>query len=233
MNFMKVFSVLIVGVLLFGCTSQAPASETSSQPTQQAAVATNTVQAQATATVQASGGEFESLMQKAGSVAYLVDYTTTMTSEGKTTAFQTVEAMKGSKFKTETMMNGQKTATYVLGDQAYVCTFMGQTTCLGTAYETPVEKKFQAAPGDYSITPLPDKTIAGLTALCFGISAAGAEGSYQSCYSKEGVPLYLATSTGSFTKTATRAQIGSVADSVFELPVQPTTFQMPSIPAMP
>jgi hypothetical protein len=73
---------------------------------------------------------------------------------------------------------------------------------------------------DYVITPLPDRTIAGIPAKCFTFTAkSGGLQNADYCMSTDGIILSVTGSEVSM--VATSVQRG-IADSVFTLPAEPT-----------
>jgi hypothetical protein len=165
---------------------------------------------------------FESLFANAGSLQYKADYKTTSNSGGQTTTFDSTIVFKGKNMRTDSTFDGVQTSTYLLDKAAYMCTIAEQTTCLAISLQQPdVAVAAATDSSKYTITPKAPRTIAGILASCFAMSGAGIDGTYESCYSAEGVPLYSASSDGSYVQEATKVQIGNVADSEFTLPATP------------
>ncbi|MFH1780161.1 MAG: hypothetical protein ABH803_03390 [Candidatus Micrarchaeota archaeon] len=215
MSLIKLFSVLCVGLLLFGCTSTPSTPNASNQ---------------ATATPETGGDDFTSIMQKATIVEYKADYDITTVAGGQTSTMTTTEAFKSGKIKMESTIQGQTTITLMMNNKIYICT---NDLCFENEIEATsqsLDQQIQANPEGYTIISKPARTIAGITGNCFSLTSAETTG-IESCYSSEGALLHMETSDGSFTKTATSVQIGSVSDSEFELPAEPTT--LPSIPTLP
>jgi hypothetical protein len=252
MNYGKIFFAVFIAALLLGCAgSQQPATTTppaappapgntavpnvpSSEglPTVPAGTpqANNTAPSTASppspnggAQPAASGVSFDSITANAANLQYKADYKTTSTSsDGQATVFESSVVVKGKNTRTDMTVGGSKTSTYLLDKVAYVCTFAAQTTCLSISMQQPgVAAQAESDPSKYTITPKLPRTIAGVLASCFAISGPSIAGEYESCYSAEGVPLYMALSDGSFVEEATSVQIGNIADGEFTLPAQP------------
>ncbi len=170
----------------------------------------------------ATGVSFESLFTNSANLQYKADYTTTSNSGGQATTFDSTIVFKGKNMRTDTTYGGVQTSTYLLDKAAYMCTISAQTTCLTISLQQPdVAVAAATDSSKYTITPKLPRTIAGILATCFTMSGVGIDGTYEGCYSAEGVPLYSASSDGSYVQEATSVQIGNVADSEFTLPATP------------
>ncbi len=231
MNNGKIFFAVFIAALLLGCAggqqpapqAQAPATTAPATTTPGATEpAASTPSEPAASAPAAQGTSFDSITANAANLQYKADYTTTSNSGGQTSTFESTVVVKGSNMRTDMTAAGMQTSTYLLNRVAYMCTIAEQTTCLTISMQQPgVAAEAATDPSKYTITPKPPRTIAGVIASCFAMSGAGIEGTYESCYSAEGVPLYMAASDGSFVQEATSVQLGNVADSEFTLPATP------------
>ncbi|VVC04188.1 Uncharacterised protein [Candidatus Burarchaeum australiense] len=207
-----------------GSTPQAPAEQPSGTPAQTTPAATEPAAVSATSA-------FEAIAAMVKNSEYKAEYTTTVTAQGQTTTMDTMEELKGTKMRIDTTVMGQVSSTYVIDGTAYMCTTTGGTAVCysATAPASDASQEVTANPAKYTITALPGRTIANIAASCFGIAGADFEGEMETCYSAEGILLYLhytSAQSGEMLKTATSVQVGSVDPADFTLPATP--MQLPS-----
>lgn len=130
---------------------------------------------------------------------------------------------KSGKMRYDTEAHGNKSSLFVMDNTIYTCSFEPKMCIsLGQQNETPktgtenVEKNLE----NYNIVAKPSRTIAGTTAKCFALS--NADGAAEACYSSQGVPLYMkSTSQGSVYEMTATDYSTSVSDSAFTLPAEP------------
>jgi len=188
-------------------------------------------------TVSDSTDDFETLVANSLNLEYKATYETTIISDGETLSSTSTMVLKGEKMRTDTTTeyDGEvmQSSIYLLEDGVYICSFDPETTCLffggSEDYETAdsagstLTDQVADSPDNYDIFAKPSRTIAGITAPCFGFAGFDIDGEFETCYSSEGLNLYTHYSYGTdeYTMIATSVQIGSVSDSEFVLPAEP------------
>ncbi|MFH0875643.1 MAG: hypothetical protein V1859_06910 [archaeon] len=175
-------------------------------------------------------------------VQYKVKYNYASNGQGQSvTGVQTI-AIKPGKIKMIMESSKGNSGTYFIGDKYYSCTTVnGKATC----FEIPKSQGESTIPknddvknsiDEYTVTALPTRTIAGVSATCVRLAREGVI--VDSCYSAQGVPLYTKGSYSSASTEMTALEFTtSVPDSEFVLPVESSGMQgipnMPKIPEMP
>jgi hypothetical protein len=141
---------------------------------------------------------------------------------------------KGDKLRMDTVTSSGEGRTYMLGKDFIVCTKEGTWTCIkmtsgDESYEgqdmpdseldDDMLAELEAVQS--KIKKLADRTVAGEKCSCYAWSF-NTEGSYEYCYSKKGIPMYIdvKSESGNWRMTATDFST-SVSDSDFELPAEP------------
>ena len=150
---------------------------------------------------------------------YEVSYDSSVSSQVE----QITMAFKDGKVRYDTVANvqGQETTTsvFMLDGKTYVCTEKPQKMCFATGETNAPSTGAEAIEKDpeaYSITSLPSRTIAGVSAKCFRFVSKDA--SADMCYSNDGVMLYIKNDQMEMTA---KSYTTNVPDSTFELPSTP------------
>jgi len=129
---------------------------------------------------------------------------------------------KGGKIRYDVVSDSQEVSLFFIDNKAYSCTKSPKMCIISEQAQKPstgtesVEKNIEQS----TIVSKPSRVIAGKTAKCFEVS--NAQGSFEVCYSNEGIMLYSKVSLQgkTFEMTATDYST-TVQDSVFELPAEP------------
>lgn len=175
-----------------------------------------------------SGASFLDIIGKKTN-EYKATYNIKTTSEGKTTSYTMMWAVKGKdKVKWSMDVPEQKSSAvfYKVGTEFYMCsTTDGKEMCFKTQQNVPDFDSNLESYKDtskYSTSAKAPKVIAGATALCFEIKGIGADAQtyeVESCVSKEGIPLYTHSKGPNFESTMEATEFSStVADSEFVVP---------------
>lgn len=184
-----------------------------------------------------ASGDFQALVANTANLEYNVQYHIASNYEGESMSYEYSIALKNKNMMMHTYIDYQGEVmdswSYVLDNKVYGCNnYGGEMVCLTLSeYEedlsTSLTSDVESNPGNYDISNRPSRTVAGITAKCFGLGGPQMQGASEVCYSPEGVPLYMRVTQpeGEFLMEATSAQIGNVPDSVFELPVEPTSIE--------
>jgi len=179
-----------------------------------------------------SGGALQDFLGFAGrtSLKYMVVYNLVSSGSqafsGTMTQYIMVSGAQ-TKMRVDTAMQGQQTRMVYDGTTANSCANVnGAWNCYTIQYQADTAQKtrddIKNNPSKYTVTALPDKTIAGVTAKCFESTNSGSTVDY--CYSSEGVPLYIKTVASGMTTEMTATSFStSVSDSDFALPAGATT----------
>lgn len=131
-------------------------------------------------------------------------------------------AFKDDKRRIDVSESGKFTSSvFILGDKAYICTEQPQKMCIMTDFNEANQSSFTGEEElskdiiNLDVRALPSRTITGINAKCYAIVS---ETSSDICYSREGIMLYLKTSTNEMTATSYTT---NVPDSLFVLPATP------------
>jgi hypothetical protein len=173
-------------------------------------------------------GELSDLYNRQKTAEFLVSYdVTTSMSAGVTKMDQYLKGM--SKIRIDTKSQGVDSRAYMLSDILYSCMMQGGAW---KCYKMDVPLNMsELASADfsknldtYTIVKDGSMSVAGTSAACYKLTEISTGHESRSCFSAEGVPLYVKStatnpSTGTFTSELTATNYGtSVPDSVFELP---------------
>ena len=172
------------------------------------------------------------------SLQYMVAYNVTSQAQGQQISSQMTEYVDGtSKMRTDASMSGIESRTYVLGKEIYSCTSQqGSWVCLNMSTQqetgpTQAEGEISSNMSNYQIVADGTMQVAGVTATCFKVTGTDIT-YYRSCFSSEGVPLYVEVQGSSggqaySTEMVASSYSTSVPDSDFVLPAAATA--LPSI----
>jgi hypothetical protein len=244
MKYLGILAVLLVAVMLLGCagsqqtTPPAPQQPAGGQPAggqpsggQQPAAgvpSTGTPQTtepggQTTTPAATSDSGFDAIAAKFGTVDYKATYETTVAGQKATSLW----VVKGKNMRQDATAQGYTTSIYTLDKLAYLCMDAGMgMTCYKTELPTAdVGVTVAQQASDYTILPLPPRTIAGILGSCWSVSGGSMEGTGEICYSADGILLYSSGKAQGQTivTEAKSVQIGNIADSEFTLPAEPTS----------
>jgi len=152
-----------------------------------------------------SNGAFSELVDLlSGPLNYKATYTTTSTTQGETFEGGFTLYFKGNEQRIDTDAGTSSSRTWVLEDLFVICTDSGEgETCFelenqdtGVPGQELSAESLKGNAENYSISPLPPRTIAGETGLCFEIIFTG-EGTSKTeyCSTSDGILLYTKGST--------------------------------------
>jgi uncharacterized lipoprotein NlpE involved in copper resistance len=224
---MKIGIVFLIfcTIILLGCAAQQQGTETGTKP---------------------SGNDFMNIISKKSALSFKADYKLTTKTNQQTTEGKQTWAMTPSKMKIVTEMEQGKSSMYFIDNKVYICTdAQGKTNCMmfsseesenqNQAFNT--NEDIASNPANYDVVQLSTRTIAGTSAKCFKVNLKEAdEWTMESCYSSEGVPLYMKyTGTGVESLLEATSYSTSVSDSEFTLPAEPVDISemMKNIPKTP
>ncbi|MCX6772735.1 MAG: hypothetical protein NTV88_03110 [Candidatus Micrarchaeota archaeon] len=190
-----------------------------------------------------SGGSdsdsFLSILGLKSTLQYKVAYDISSGTAGQQAVLQMTQYLKGTtKMRSDSAYQGIESRTYVVDGAYYSCSnAQGAWTCMKlTIPKEDTTKSIDDVATNkenYQITADGTMQVAGVTANCYKVIGKNLDYS-RSCYSPEGVPLYVkitSTSaqgeTGSTEMTATSYST-SVSDSDFALPAVAT--ELPTAP---
>ncbi len=130
---------------------------------------------------------------------------------------------KNKNMRYDMVSHGNQVSLFAIDGKMYQCSSMPKMCVFfGNQSEQPQTgtEQVEGNIDSYKIAVMPSRQIAGTTAKCF--SMANSQGTAELCYSKEGVPLYIKSTSdnSTFERTATEYST-SVSDSVFTLPAEP------------
>ncbi len=232
---MREFLVMAIALaLLFGCPGTEP--EVQQKPTAEQPAAEQQAPAEEE---QGAAGALESFLgalqgQSGWMVTYLMSGTDMQASE------LSQYVMGGEKLRTDFVVSGTETRTYILDKDFYTCTNDGAWTCFKfEMQESASDMSYQLGsevesnPNKYTITADGTMEVAGVTASCYRIVSD--EGTTRYCVSAEGVPLYIQTNSGTGeegTMIEMKATTYStqVSEADFALPAEAQEMQIPSAP---
>lgn len=135
-----------------------------------------------------------------------------------------------NQIRLDIMMEGMESRAYFIDGTVSICTdAMGYWMCFeGDSAENvaEIDPEIRDNLHEYTITQLPSRTLAGVTASCYEIiSVQGAQLVY--CFSPEDIPLLISSfdeQNGHSNELVASSYQMSVPSGVFELPAQPEGF---------
>lgn len=222
-----IFVVIALAVLVTACSS-APQEE--QQPADQQQEEQQQAAPESAPAKDDAKELFKGLAGK--TLEYSVTYRQTV---GSGDAQEMTMYLKGQKMRvdTTTTEDGKTVQGIVIvADKEFIsCTKDGSWTCMAFGQEdqetpdmTADLNEMEENVDNYIVTKVADRTIAGAKATCFAFEMQGV--SEEVCYSKEGVPLYIMVKTPQDESLlVATAYSASVADSVFEPPVEPQSLE--------
>ncbi|MFH0701406.1 MAG: hypothetical protein V2A62_03135 [Candidatus Woesearchaeota archaeon] len=219
----------ILALALFLVVACTPAEKTGTPTTEPATNAekstvTETKEAPATEEKKTDNelGELVSLIKTKQTLKFMVEWETKSTVQGTTYTSTMTQYIKDQKhFRTDVTTQGIETRSYLVDDTFTSCVkMMDKWTCNAIAQPAATdnsEKELLEGKAGYTVTQLPDKTVAGTTATCYRMTMA--QGTVDYCFSAEGVPLYIKSEVQGVSSEMTAQKYSvSVDDSAFVLP---------------
>jgi hypothetical protein len=174
--------------------------------------------------------ELKSFFTGMKTLEYQVDYTMTVQAGGSSAGTLTYYVKGVDQMRIYSMAQGMESRTYLMDGTITSCVDTGSWLCNEVSnYEISagVDEDVKANVDTYVTTKLESRTIAGVSTDCYRIVTDDGQVDY--CFSPEGVPLFIETSSdGSVVSTLEATSYStSVSASVFALPEGAGEMQMP------
>ena len=207
--------VVLMIVLLFSACNKAEKPQEQADNTQASVVPEEKTSEDSTST-------FKQLVMKKSTISFQVEYEVTSTASGKTIRTTTSQFVKGKQLRSDSTTGGVETRMYVKENKIDTCMNRGSWSC----FSVPQQQKagdeavrdVESNPEKYKIEKLPNKSIAGTTAVCFRMSS---KITMDYCLSPEGVALYMKFAEENYaSEMIAKSYSLSVPDSVFVLPTE-------------
>jgi hypothetical protein len=227
-------------MLLLGCagSSNSPSNQQAANG-QQPQAGSNQQPAQQQQPGGSVSDAFLNILGMKSTLQYRVAYSIISNAGGQQTVSQMTQYMKGTdKLRMDSSFESMESRTYLVDGAYYSCSSQqGTWTCMKITIpaddSTTSMDDVALHKDDYQITADGTMQVAGVTAACYRVTGKSIEYS-RSCYSPEGVPLYVKMTSisqgGAFdTEMEATSYSTSVSDSDFALPATATA--LPSVPS--
>lgn len=232
---------LLVALMALGACTQTPpqtpeADQTAQTDETPAQTQEEPAQSPEVISEEAFAKELEDMFEKQANIEWMVSYDMTSAYSGEEFEGTMTQYVDGEeKMRMDMTAQGQETRTYMLDNNVYSCFNQdGSWSCMG--FEQTEEEQETQTPQDirediqgdmesYEITSLGQRNIAGSVAQCYRL--VGTDGNtVEYCFSSEGVPLYVKTTSnqGDLSEMTATSYSTNVASNAFELPAEPQSF---------
>ena len=220
MNQINIIIIFILALFLVACTTQEPAGQ--QETTQQTGDSMPLQQKDATK-------DFEEIFTKMDSAEWKASYDiTTSSAPEKMRMTQYVKTHKN--VRSDVVAQGIESRSFILDTAVITCTKMNNEWTCWTYDGAPQEKDstqelkedLKEEMAKYEIVADGTKIVADVTAICFKIVEKGKDTMIRYCFSKEGAPLYIqTTSEGETMEMIATSYVKSVSNSDFTPPATP------------